>query len=99
MKKRFIELQLFAEDGGEGGDGGQQGNQQGDGQQSGKSGEGNNSKSELKYTDDDVDKLFNKKFAAWEKKKQKEIDEARSRMARRFMVKFTALALGTTWMP
>ena len=68
MKKKFIELQLFAEDGGDGGDGGQQGNQQGDGQQSGKSGEGNNSKPELKYTDDDVDKLFNKKFAEWEKK-------------------------------
>lgn len=77
MKKRFIELQLFAEDGGEGSDGGQQGNQQGEGQQSGKSGEGNNSKPELKYTDEDVDKLFNKKFAEWEKKKQKEIDEAK----------------------
>ena len=77
MKKRFIELQLFAEDGGDGGDGGQQGNQQGDGQQSGKNGEGNNSKPELKYTDEDVDKLFNKKFAEWEKKKQKEIDEAK----------------------
>ena len=77
MKKRFIELQLFAEDGGEGGDGGQQGNQQGEGQQSGKNGEGNSSKPELKYTDDDVDKLFNKKFAEWEKKKQKEIDEAK----------------------
>lgn len=77
MEKRFIELQLFAEDGGEGGDGSQQGNQQGEGQQSGKSGEGNSSKPELKYTDDDVDKLFNKKFAEWEKKKQKEIDEAK----------------------
>ena len=77
MKKRFIELQLFAEDGGDGGDGGQQGNQQGEGQQSGKSGEGNNPKPELKYTDEDVDKLFNKKFAEWEKKKQKEIDEAK----------------------
>ena len=77
MKKRFIELQLFAGDGGEGGDGGQQGNQQGEGQQSRKSGEGNSPKPELKYTDDDVDKLFNKKFAEWEKKKQKEIDEAK----------------------
>ena len=78
MKKRFIELQLFAEDGGDGGDGGQQGNQQqGEGQQSGKNGEGNISKPELKYTDEDVDKLFNKKFAEWEKKKQKEIDEAK----------------------
>ena len=77
MKKRFIELQLFAEDGGEGGDGGQQGNQQGEGQQSGKNGEGNSSKPELKYTDEDVDKLFNKKFAEWETKQQKEIDEAK----------------------
>ena len=78
MKRKFIELQLFAEEGGDGNDGGQQGNQQqGEGQQSGKSGEGNNSKPEPKYTDEDVDKLFNKKFAEWEKKKQKEIDEAK----------------------
>ena len=31
---------------------------------------------ELKYSDADVDKLINQKFAEWEKKKQKEVGEA-----------------------
>ncbi|MBU9728045.1 DUF4355 domain-containing protein [Diplocloster modestus] len=30
-----------------------------------------------KYTDDDVDKILNKKFAEWQEKKQKELDEAK----------------------
>lgn len=30
-----------------------------------------------KYTDDDLDKIINKKFAEWQDKKQKEIDEAK----------------------
>lgn len=29
-----------------------------------------------KYTDEDVDKILNQKFAEWQKKKQKELDEA-----------------------
>lgn len=32
---------------------------------------------EPKYTDEDLDKIINKKFAEWEKKKQKDIDEAK----------------------
>lgn len=32
---------------------------------------------EPKYTDDDVDKILNKKFAEWQEKKQKELDEAK----------------------
>lgn len=31
---------------------------------------------EKKYTDEEVDKLLNRKFAEWEKKKQKAVDEA-----------------------
>ncbi|MBA4699224.1 MAG: DUF4355 domain-containing protein [Ruminococcus sp.] len=34
-------------------------------------------KPEPKYTDDDLDKIINEKFADWQKKKQKEIDEAK----------------------
>lgn len=33
-------------------------------------------KVDAKYTDKDVDDIINKKFAEWEKKKQKEVDEA-----------------------
>ncbi len=33
-------------------------------------------KKEKKYDDDDVNKIIDKKFAEWEKKKQKEVDEA-----------------------
>lgn len=33
-------------------------------------------KPDAKYTDDDMDKIINKKFAEWQAKKQKEIDEA-----------------------
>lgn len=36
-----------------------------------------NDRNEKKYTDADVDKMFNKKFAEWQKKKDKEIDEAK----------------------
>lgn len=32
---------------------------------------------EKKYSDKDVDRLFNKKFAEWQEKKQKEVDEAK----------------------
>lgn len=31
---------------------------------------------ELKYSDKDLDEIINKKFAKWEEKKQKEVDEA-----------------------
>lgn len=33
-------------------------------------------KAEAKYTDDDVNKLIDKKFAEWQKKQQKAVDEA-----------------------
>lgn len=69
MEKRFIELQLFAED-----------PTPADPPTDPKPTDPPkpaDPKPELKYTDEDVDKLFNKKFAEWEKKKQKEIDEAK----------------------
>lgn len=34
-------------------------------------------KRDAKYTDDDLDKIINRKFAEWQDKKQKEIDEAK----------------------
>ena len=43
----------------------------------GAAGKDNEPKPEKKYSDDDVDKILNKKFAEWEKKKQKEVDEAK----------------------
>lgn len=34
-------------------------------------------KPEAKYTDEDLDRIIGKKFAEWEKKKQKDLDEAK----------------------
>lgn len=84
-------LQLFAEDGGnndgDGADGGTgtegaAGNSSGAGSDGkngsgpeGKEGDGNGK--EAKYTDDDLDRILNRKFAEWQKKKDKEVDEAR----------------------
>lgn len=34
-------------------------------------------KPEAKYTDEDVNKIIDKKFAEWEKKRQKQVDEAK----------------------
>lgn len=34
-------------------------------------------KAEKKYSDEDVDKMFARKFAEWQKKQQKEVDEAK----------------------
>lgn len=82
-------LQLFAEDGGnndgDGADGGAgtegaAGNSSGAGSD-GKNGSGPEGKEgdgkEAKYTDDDLDRILNRKFAEWQKKKDKEVDEAR----------------------
>ena len=81
-------LQLFADgDGGNGDDGadgagadGGAGNSSGSGsdgknggEPKGKEGDGK----EAKYTDDDLDRILNRKFAEWQKKKDKEVDEAR----------------------
>ena len=68
--KKF-DLQLFAEDSGANGDSGSAGNEnQGNKQQT------ESHKSEPKYTDEDVNKLIDKKFAEWQKKQDKAVKEA-----------------------
>lgn len=74
--KNLFELQLFAE-GGEGADGGAS-NSPGEG---GSNDNAPNSEpkpgDEKKYSDADLDDIISKKFAKWEAKKQKDIDEAK----------------------
>ena len=76
-------LQLFAEDGGDNGGVGADGAgaDGGAGNSSGAGGDGEKGKEgdgkEAKYTDDDLDRILNRKFAEWQKKKDKEVDEAR----------------------
>lgn len=76
MKKHLFDLQLFAE---EGGASGSEAQEPAKPTTETKEAEGkeNEPKPEKKYSDDDVDKILNKKFAEWEKKKQKEVDEAK----------------------
>lgn len=62
-------LQQFAEDGDDGGD-----PSGGDGGNPGDDPAGDDSK---KYSDEDVNKILNKKFAEWEKKQAKKISEAK----------------------
>lgn len=77
MKKKLY-LQMFAEDSsagagtGEGATGAAETGADG----KGKGGEGDN-KPVAKYTDEDLDRIINRKFAEMEKKKQKEVDEAK----------------------
>lgn len=82
MKKNSIyDLQLFAEDGGT-----QEVTADNTAQeQSTKTTEpttkedkgAENSKKQLKYSDEDVDRILNKKFADWQQKKEKEVSEAK----------------------
>lgn len=81
MEKKFFDLQLFAEEGGTGNeqstatDATDPGKQTND-KESATAG-AQSKKAEAKYTDDDVDKLLDKKFAEWQKKQQKAVDEAK----------------------
>ena len=92
MKKRMIYLKQLFEDGAAGasgaaGDGGKGGAGEGDkgGQgngtkpgETGKDGDGGSGGTdEKKYTDADIDKIINQKFADWQKKQQKAVDEAK----------------------
>ena len=68
IHKKLFDLQMFAEDG----DGGntpetpeKQSNEP-----------GNDPKPTAKYTDEDVDKILNKKFAEWQKNQEKKVSEA-----------------------
>ncbi len=76
MKKRLLNLQLFAEDAAAAEGTADVAAEQGKPTEDKKPETAANAKPELKYSDEDVDKLINKKFAEWESKKQKELDEA-----------------------
>jgi len=77
MKNEKIKmlLQLFAEEGGteNGADG--EGGAGGAGIQNG-SGDQSDTKTGLKYTDADLDRILGKKFAEWQQKRTKEVSEA-----------------------
>ena len=75
MKKHLLDLQLFADDGADGSETQEPANPTTETKEA--EGKENEPKPEKKYSDDDVDKILNKKFAEWEKKKQKEVDEAK----------------------
>lgn len=76
MKKTLLNLQLFAEDAAAAEGTADVAAEQGKPTEDKKPETAANAKPELKYSDEDVDKLINKKFAEWESKKQKELDEA-----------------------
>ena len=64
MKKKYIDLQLFAEDTGA------------DGAENQPTGEQVDNKPTPKYTDEDVNNILNQKFAEWQKKQEKKVSEA-----------------------
>lgn len=66
--KGHYNLQLFADDAG---------TDDHLGENDQKPDESKDKKDNKKYSDDDVDKIINKKFAEWEKKQQKAVDEAK----------------------
>lgn len=77
--KKFMMLQLFAE--GSEGSGGDSGNEGTDGKdpetKEQEDDEEDDPEEEKKYSDKDVNKIIDRKFAEWAKKKQKEEDEAK----------------------
>lgn len=84
--EKFIDLQLFAEETpdnvGDNADGqDQKGTGQADQTNKGDNQQKNNDKkpteTQPKYTDEDVDKIINRKFAEWEKKQEKAVSEAK----------------------
>lgn len=68
MQRKFINLQHFAEETNP------QGGDPANTEPNSKGGDGKTG--EPKYTDEDVNRLLNKKFAEWQKKKEAEISEA-----------------------
>lgn len=69
--KRFIDLQMFADDGDNGGADGNGADGAGDSATGAQ-----DQKPAVKYTDDDVDRIIEKKFAEWQKKQEKKVTEA-----------------------
>nr|DAG31474.1 MAG TPA: capsid scaffolding protein [Caudoviricetes sp.] len=88
MKKRMIYLKQLFEDGGAGSAGAagaddKGGQEKPEGQKKGTDsgkdagGEGDKGADEKKYSDADLDQIIGKKFAEWQKKQQKAVDEAK----------------------
>lgn len=78
MKKRNLYLQLFAEDGAD--SAGTDNGGTDEGKEGAEGADKKDKKSDAdkpKYSDNDVNKMFNQKFAEWQAKKDKEIDEAK----------------------
>ena len=82
MEKSFIRFQLFADDSASGagdsaterGSSADHATQENQAEQQEKQKENQN---ERKYTDKDVDEILNKKFAKWQERQQKAVDEAK----------------------
>lgn len=71
MFKKFFDLQMFAEDGDNGGADGNGADGAGDSATGAQ-----DQKPAAKYTDEDVDRILNKKFAEWQKSQEKKVSEA-----------------------
>lgn len=78
--KGHYNIQKFAEGDGDAGASGDDPDGEGtskDNKKASKPGEKNKQEPEKKYTDDDVNEIINKKFAQWEEKQSKKVDEAK----------------------
>lgn len=69
IHKKLFDLQMFAEDG-------DNGDTDTDAPEKQPNQPGNDPKPAAKYTDEDVDKIIEKKFAEWQKKQEKKVSEA-----------------------
>lgn len=79
LSERKIRLQLFAEEGSNANESGADTaeNSNGAAADQSKASEGAKGGDEKKYSDADLDKIISKKFAAWQEKKDKEVEEAK----------------------
>lgn len=73
MEKYFFDLQMFTEGGSDGAEGTEGGSEGTDVE---KHEEQKKESEKLKYSDEDVNALLNKKFAEWQKKQEKQVSEA-----------------------
>lgn len=76
---KWLNLQLFAEDGAAEAatDAPESASEKAESKAEEKKASGEKTKSVAKYTDEDVDEILNKKFAKWEERRQKAVDEAK----------------------
>lgn len=79
LSERKIRLQLFAEEGSNANEPGADTaeNSNGAAADQSKASEGAKGGDEKKYSDADLDRIISKKFAAWQEKKDKEVEEAK----------------------